>query len=558
MRNSRRKSMDCSGFSTRAQRTWIWGGILVVITVLSYWPAIGGQFLWDDDDYVENNQTLRSWQGLQRMWLEPKSLPQYYPLVHTSFWLEYQVVGSDPRLYHCTNIVLHAINAILLWRLLNLLSVPYAWLVAICFALHPVHVESVAWITERKNVLSGFFYLLSATAFLRYNSVFEAASHRKQSQYAMALMFFVAAVLCKTVTATLPAVLLLIAWWKHGRLSQRELLPVIPMFAVGVPLALLTVWLEKYHVGAQGLEWDLSLTDRFLVAGRACCFYATKLLVPSGLAFVYPRWHIDSSELWQYLFPLGAILLIAILAINTSRWGRGPLAAVLFFGGTLFPALGFFNVLPHRYSFVADHFQYLASIGLLVLFGAAAHRLGMRIASSRRTILAGTLIGTLGLLTWNQCWIYSDREVLWLDTISKNPRAEIAYTNLGMIYLEEGRYSEALTAFEYSHELKPHDAVTHNNLGVVHGRLGANDQAVAYFRRALAIDPFHSDALNNLGAVLCDLGQYVESTELIEQAIQIRGNVPSYHLNLARTLQGQGRIEEARKQLAIAEQLDAK
>ena len=340
-------------------------------------PALRGGFNWDDDAYVTNNLTLRSVHGLSQIWGQLTATPQYYPLVFTSFWLEYHLWGLNPLGYHVVNVLLHALAAMLLWRVLVRLQLPGAWLAAGIFALHPVAVESVAWVTERKNVLSAVFYFAAALAYLRWRDdgttttgLRATSSWRSLVLYLLSLALFICALFSKTVTASLPAALLLVIWWKHGRIAGRDVWPLLPFFVAGAALGLVTSWLERTHVGANGPEWALSFFDRCLIAGRALWFYAGKLFWPANLTFIYPRWQIDPGIWWQWLFPAAAIALVMILWSLRGRIGRGPLVAVLFFAGTLLPALGFANVYPMRYSFVADHFQYLASVGLIVLAAA--------------------------------------------------------------------------------------------------------------------------------------------------------------------------------------------
>ncbi len=252
-----------------------------------------GGFIWDDDDYVQDNPTLRSLAGLGQIWFQPGATRQYYPLVHTTYWLEYRLWGLDPTGYHVVNVILHALSAVVVWRILSRLQVPGAWAAAALFALHPVHVESVAWITERKNALSGAFYLSAAWAYLRY----EAA--RRPRWYGAALVLFAAALLSKTVTCTLPAALLLVLWWKGQTPMRRPAVALGPFFVLAVAMSAVTVWMERHSVGAWGPEWDLSLVERGLIAGRALWFYAAKLLVPLDLAFIYLRWAIDATAIWQ-------------------------------------------------------------------------------------------------------------------------------------------------------------------------------------------------------------------------------------------------------------------
>ncbi len=348
--------------------------LIILLTVVAYLPALRGGFIWDDDSYVTQNPALRSLAGLVAIWLKPGATYQYYPLVFTSFWAEYHLWGLQPFGYHLVNVFLHAVNAVLLWRVLRRLEVAGAWWIAAIFALHPVNVESVAWVTERKNTLSGLFYLLAALAWLRFRPLTAKVTARAPDwrYYWLAFGFIVCALFSKTVTLSLPAVLLLLIWWKTGRLEKRDALTLTPWFVLGAASGFMTRWMEQQLVRG-GAEWDLSFVQRCLLAGRALWFYAGKLFWPAHLTFIYPRWEIDAGAAWQYSFPLGIAAVLVALWFFRARIGKGPLAAVLFFGITLAPALGFANVYPFRYSYVADHFQYLASIGLIALAVGTRH-----------------------------------------------------------------------------------------------------------------------------------------------------------------------------------------
>ena len=358
--------------------------LLLTATFAAYYPAWHGGLLWDDDAHVTRSE-LRSAAGLWRIWFDLGATQQYYPLTHSAYWAQYQVFGDATFGYHAANIALHALSAFLLALTLRRLDVPGAWLAAGVFALHPVHVESVAWITELKNTLSGVFYLGSALAYVRFDD------RRESRHYAAALILFVLALLGKTVTATLPAALLVVLWWRRGHLRWRaNVRPLVPFFVIGAAAGLTTAWVEETLIGARGAGFELTVIERCLVAGRAVWFYLGTLVWPANLTFVYPRWQIDPQELTQFLYPLAVIALLAALWLLRNRV-RAPLAALLIFCGTLLPALGFLNVYPFRYSYVADHFQYLASIPILTLIAAAVTIALGRHTSNRRTMAATNL-----------------------------------------------------------------------------------------------------------------------------------------------------------------------
>ena len=532
--------------------------LLGILTLLAYIPALHCGYIWDDDIYVTTNALLRSLNGLQRIWFQIGATPQYYPFVHSSFWIEYHLWGLNPFGYHLVNIFLHALNAILVWLLLRRLEVRGAWLAAAIFALHPVHVESVAWVTERKNVLSGIFYLSAALAYLRFEPVLRMevsdTATMKWRAYWLAFGLYACALLSKSVTCTLPAAVLLLIWWKRGRLRWREMAPLVPFFVLGGIMGLNTAWMEKHRVGAVGSEFALSLVERCLIASRALWFYTLKLVWPQNLIFIYPRWQIDPTALWQWVFVPATAITLATLWMLRGKLGRGPLVAVLFFAITLAPALGFIDVYPFRYSFVADHFQYLASIGIIALGVATAGRVLRR--PSARVGTSGLVLAVLGLLTWRHCAPFRDEETLWRDTIAKNKSCWMAYDNLGHLLQHQGKLSEAITQYKQALLAKPDDELAHNNwanalltTGDVHGAIG-------HFEQALRIKPDFIEAQNNWGNALLREGKIREAITHYEQALESKPDFAEAHYNIGRALQQEGKLGEAIERYKRALQFD--
>ncbi len=536
------------------RRDLLWGALLVACVLVAYTPALGGDFVWDDDVYVINADTLRDLEGLKRIWVEPTSIPQYYPLVHTTFWLEYQAWGLETLGYHLVNVFVHGLSAFVLWRVLLRLGVPGAWLAAAVFALHPVHVESVAWITQRKNVLSGLFYLLAAWAYLRFRPMDDPRGVRQDRllYYQLAWLAFVAALLSKTVTASLPAGLLVVAWWKRREPPWRDAVYLAPMLVVGAVMGLTTAYLEKIHVGAEGIDWELSVVERALVAGRALWFYAGKLVWPARLTFIYPRWVVDDTVWWQYLFPLAAAAVVGALVVFRGRIGRAPLAALLFFAVTLFPALGFVDVYPFRYSFVADHFQYLGSLGVIVLVVGLGTWVAARLPEATRLGLGLGVLAVLGVLTWRQAHVYQGLEPLWQDTIAKDPRSWMAHNNLAGLRMDEGRLDEALEHYMQTVEFKPDHPNAPNNLGQIHLVRGDLDEAERWLRRATEIDVDFAPPHVNLAAVYGRRGQPELAEQHLRQAIAIGPGFPLAHHELGLHLMRVGRLDEAIRSLQTA------
>jgi protein O-mannosyl-transferase len=505
------------------------GALLFCAILVAYIPALKGGPLWDDDGHM-TRPDLQSLHGLWRIWFEFGATQQYYPILHSAFWVEHRMWGDAVLGYHLTDIVLHATAACLVVAIMRRLSLPGAWLAGFIFALHPVCVETAAWISEQKNTLSAAFYLGSALAYLNFDRT------RRRPLYFLALGLFVLALLSKTVTATLPAALLVVFWWQRGKLSwKRDVVPLLPWFVLGASAGLFTAWIEKTTIGAQGPDFALTLAQRILLAGRVIWFYLGKLLWPVNLTFIYPRWTIDTGVWWQYLFPAGVLALAAGLWLLVRR--RGPLAGFLFFVGTLFPALGFLNVYPFAYSYVADHFQYLASLGIIVPLASGLTVGAERISRNRavKAACAVTLLLTLGVLTWRQSRMYQDSETLYQETLARNPGCWLAHNNLGSDLLEvPGRLPEAIGHIEAALRLQPHYPEVYNNMGSallqVPGRL---PDAIANFETALRLRPGYPEAYNNLGIALSRTPDRLpDAITDFETALRIRPNYARAENNL--------------------------
>ena len=499
-------------------------------TALAYSPALNGGFLWDDDGHV-CPPALRSLHGLWRIWTELGATQQYYPLLHSAFWLEYRLWGASVAGYHWVNVLLHATSACLVVAIARRLALPGACLAGLIFALHPVGVESVAWISEQKNTLSTVFCLASALAYLRFDE------DRKKTHYRLALGLFLLALLSKTTTATLPVALLIVLWWRRGRLRWKEdMLPLVPWLALGAGFGLFTAWVEHWVIGAQGSAFALTFGERCLLAGRIAWFYLGKLIWPAALIFIYPHWMIDPGVWWQYLFP--AAWLAAVLALGFAcRTSRGPLAAFLVYAALLFPVLGFFNVYPFVFSYVADHFQYLASIGVIVPVAAglagAANRFPPGVRRWAPPLLAGILLTALGTLTWYQACVYRDAEALYTATLARNPGCWLAHNNLGVL-LAPAHPDEAIAHYKAALELKPDYADAHYNLAKTLSKIpGQRADAVAQYEAALQADPAYADADNNLGILLAqDPARLPEAIAHFEAAVQIQPDLAAAHSNL--------------------------
>ncbi|MEP7011179.1 MAG: tetratricopeptide repeat protein [Acidobacteriota bacterium] len=537
--------------------------LLLAITLLAYLPVVRAGFIWDDDDYVTQNALLQQPGGLGRIWTEVGATPQYYPLVFTTFWIENQLWGLEAAGYHLTNVLLHALAAILLWRVLVRLRIPGALLAGALFAVHPIHVESVVWITERKNVLSAVCFLAALLLFFRSRPPGEPSPgwrRRPGTDYGLALLAFTAALLAKTVAVSLPVVILVIDTWKSRRVRASTWIPTVPLFALGLAFARITANLERSKVGAEGEAWDLSLIERGLVAGRALWQYLGKLLWPHPLIFIYPRWRIDAHDAVQWLFPLSALAVFVALWSLRKRIGGGPLAATLCYGAMIFPALGFVNVFPMLFSWVADHFLYLASAPLLALFAAlatgavaqtseGAGRRGLRIAGQ---VAASAVVVLLAVLTWRQIPMYRDVDTLWRTTIERNPTAWIAYNNLGVAQVAAGRTDEAIENYKQALALHPQFFQATSNLAELYLAQGRADLAEPLYEKLVVIAPGNAVGQYQLGAARLRQGRTAEAVDRFERALSLNPGLAAAQARLGDMALSRGDWNEAISRYAEA------
>lgn len=484
--------------------------LTLLVTVVAYGPALGGGFIWDDNTYVRDNPTLRSLSGLGQIWLHPSATPQYHPLIFSSFWVEYQLWGANPIGYHVINLLLHLVNVVLVWWVLERLRVPGSLLAAAIFALHPVHVESVAWISERKNVLSVVLALLTTLAWLRF------VDRGGGRSYVAVLWLFAATLLAKFVLAPLAVCLLLLGIWRRPQAWRSQILAVLPLLGMAVAIGLVAIWREASHGHP---PFDFSFAERVLIAARALVFYVTKLLWPSGLTAIYPKWAVDSRAVHGWLFPMLVFGGLVAVVMSRRRLGAGPLLAVLWFVLLLLPLIGFIDFNPMRYLFVFDHFQYLPSLGLFALVAAGVVAAGGTHAG--RLGVVGVCF-VLGGLSYRQAAVYRDAETFWLDNIEKNPTSWAGYGHLASTLVSNGRLEQALPYFARAVAINPYYSTAFNHWGIVLDRMGRWDEAVVRYESALQIDDRLFDVHNNLGVTLSRLGRFQEAEDHFAAAVTIK------------------------------------
>jgi len=519
---------------------------LVAFALASFLPAmLWGGFVWDDLEFIPGEPALRDLAGLKRIWFAPMEVhePFYRPLTYTSFWLEHKLWGFAPNGYHVVNVLLHAANAVLLWRILVALAAPGAWFVAAVFAVHPLHAESVAWAIERKDVLSGLLYLACVAAWLRFLAAREAggasAARTSRWRYGLALALLAAGMLAKNMVVTLPAALLILQWWRSGRITLADVARVAPFFLVALAIVALDLLLVTAKTPA---SFDYSIVERLLIASRAVWFYVGKLAWPADLAVIYERWDVQVGNPLAWLPLVAGLAAVAALWLLRGRLGRGPLAGAFFFVVTLSPTLGFVDHTYMLFAFVADRYQYLAGIGAMaVAIGAAAHLAGRLPDTWRRVAAVGgiAVLVLLGALTWRQAAIYRDEVTFFQHIVERNPEAVGAHLNLAKALFAENRFDEAVAAGRTAVAQRPdsHDALI--NLAVALGQLERFDEAERHLRRAVEVAPRNeaSKPLENLAVLLSRRNELDEAEALLREALNLAPDDPTIVRNLAKLLQ---------------------
>ncbi len=519
---------------TLLENVFMKGFFLFFLAAIVYLPSLEARFIWDDNTFFDANPIMEDPNALYRFWFT-RDAPDYFPLVSTNLWFQRQLWGIDPFGYHAVNIAFHASNVVLFWLILTTLNLPGAWFAALVFAWHPIQTESVSWVTQIKNVQSMFFYLAAALFYFKYDL------QGGRWRLGASLFFFLCALLSKTAVVMFPVVLLLYHWTLKPLTCKESTCRTGPFFAMSLVFGLITIWFQYTSAGASGEDWSLTFIERTVNAGFVIWFYLQKLFVPIDLTFIYPRWSFDPSVITSWFPHLMLAVVLTLVFRCRNRWGYYPIFALGYYLVSLFPVMGFLNIYFLRYSFVADHYQYIAGQGIisLTVCGAFSKTNQLITKFPKGTLLkywaiiAGlSTVCVLGFLTWKQQEIYQNPIALWKDTIEKNPNAWIAHNNLGNEYSKAGRFNLAAKSYSNTLKVKPDYAEAEDNLGLALLKLNRLEESKEHFLRATRLDPTIWQAHNNLGTIFGNQGNMQEAAKHFEAALKIDSGNFEIHNNL--------------------------
>lgn len=523
--------------------------LIIVLACCVYFPSYIGGFIFDDDLLLTENSLIKAPDGLMRFWYTTEQ-PDYVPLTSSTLWIEWRLWGMDPTGYRLVNLALHIAGSLLLWRLLGQLAIPGAFLAALLYGVHPVNVESVAWIEQLKDTLSMLFFLLSILWYLRAEEGRAGITEEEKTRrgevesrggvgfglwYWLSLVAFALAMFSKGSVAVLPLILLLIMWWRRGQIIRRDLFRVAPFLLVAAIMTPVIVWFVFHSM--QASVRDVTFVQRLLGAGAVVWFYLAKAFLPIHLVFVYPPWDIRTSDLLWWLPLFCAFTVTGVLfRRRNAGWTRPLFFAWGFFCLAILPVLGFSDPGYMQFSLVADHYQHIALIAVVTLIAAGCSAWKRWSPQPLRPLAIGAasaLVAIVCVLTWQQCRLYGDGILLYQATLKENPNSWMVHNNLGIELANANRPEEAINHFQTALNLNPRHAVTYNNLGNALLAVGRLQAAIERFQQSLLIQPKYAEPYNGLGTALLKMAQPEQSVEYFEQALRFKPDFPLACANLA-------------------------
>jgi protein O-mannosyl-transferase len=551
-------SVSAETKSSLTFRTLMGVAAIGIAILIVYAPALHGGLLLDDAQ-LSRNSLVKAPDGLYRIWCTTEAV-DYWPVTNTTFWLGWHLWGNNVTCDHVVNLLLHFLDALLIWLVLSRVGIPGAFFAALLFAIHPVNVESVAWISQRKNLLALFFALLSVLWYLN-SDVFQTpgdvpsgraapARHFRWRWYGVSLAAFLLAMLSKGSVAILPLELLLIIWWLRGKIDGADALRLAPFFLIAVVLTAVNVWFQTHGATDTALR-NIPFVQRLLGAAGTVWFYLGKVLLPINLVFVYPQWNIDPRQLLWWLSLIMAVLVtVALIWRRNSKTKlvRPILFAWLFFCIALLPVMGFVDVGFMKHSLVADHYEHLAIIGILALVAAGGsvclQRMNQR-AVPPILMAEVVMIGVFGFLAREQAYLYVDQATLYRDALGKNPDSSFLQCNVGQLFADSGHFAESIPYYQRAILLNPNYAEAHCNLGIALFQTQHLQDALEHLETALQLKPDFPDALNNFGIALASEGKLQEAMMQFQKALRLYPGSAVSHFNMGNALALGDQFDEA-------------
>lgn len=530
--------------------------VILLLVFAAHSPALRAGFIWDDADHLTQNPCVVGPLGFKEIWTTQRAI--YYPMVLTAFWALHKFIGLNPLPYHLLNLSMHAGSVFLLWQVLRQLNVRAAWFGALLWAVHPVTVQSVAWVTELKNTQSCFFYLLSILLFLKADSRRDTDRKNFRALFVLSLLSFVFAITSKTSTVMLPVVLALCLWWRRGTVRRADLVLLAPFLFVAGVAAGWTIYEQRFLSLATGQDWTLSWIQRFAVAGWDIWFYLEKILWPRPLIFIYPRWKIDTLQLIDFVPLAAAVTVLLLLWWKRNGQLRPVFFAASYFIVSLFPVLGFFNIYFFKFSFVSDHFQYLACMGPLALIASAGSSASRSLKLNQLPISAASaaVLFVLGTLTWRQATTYRDEETLYRATIERDPKSWFAKFNLGEILLHRNEIDAGIRYLREAADERPNDAKANTGLADALRGTGQTNEAITSYKKALQIAPDDPATHVGLALALEEIGELKAASAHYQAALQKEPDSSEIHYDLANVLLRTGQSDEAAAEIHRALAID--